>query len=303
MTEEDWEYTGKSLSPGDFARTTLSPGTVASRYVGKTSQDHLVLADYETRSIVCGYGGWEKYDRAEINSEVPLKNGSYQGRRVGSMCRQELNIVGDRAVAFVTDYSGDSLSIRQAHSQMAVWAFCDSLGLNVPRHHWFPDKEIVVVEGVGEVNQAARDPISVNSEAVNRINSEHLLEYISVLLIAGNADLRPPNFKIGEEGQIYTFDFDKSDQYFKSASALRVACTKALTTIKALDEVRDVPLEIDRSEICSRVEKIATQIQCSQHMDRILGTIELYDKIFKEKTGVSFKNQVGNNISVFSTTD
>lgn len=304
MTTDETESRRQSSSqtPGAFARELLSPGTIAARYVGETSQDNLVLADYEARSVECGYGGWEEYNRAEITSEVPLKQRSYQGRRVGSMCRQEVDIDGHEAVAFVTDYSQGTLSMRQAHSQMAVWAFCDSLGLNVPRHHWFPDPEVVVVEEVGGVNQTARDPVSVDREVVNHINPSELLEHMSVLLIAGNADLRPPNFKIGDEGQIYTFDFDKSDQPFASTGALNIACVKARKTIRVLDRVRDNPLEIDADRICSRVTAMATELQSSPHMNRILGTVELYDDIFQTETNESFEKSIRNNIMVLSDT-
>lgn len=287
-------------TPGEFARDLFHPGTIASRYVADTSLDNVVLADYEQRGVIHGAGGWEEYHAAELRSEVPLKNGSYSGRRVDSMSRQDLLLGGEEYVAFTTDYSRDSIRMRQAHSQMAVWAFCDALGLNVPRHHWFPDAEVVVVEEVGGVDEQVWDPFSVPPEVAQRVNQRVLLDYISVLLIAGNEDLRPPNFKIGDEGQIHVFDFDKSDYRFETPRTLRPACNKAMKTINILNDVREEELSINRDVICDRVQMISTRIQGSRHMDRILGTVGLYDDIFQDDTSESFEGLFRNNIIVFA---
>lgn len=287
-------------TPGEFARDLFHPETIASRYVADTSQDNIVQADYKQRGVTHGAGGWEEYHTAEVISDVPLKEGSYSGRRVDSMSRQELLLEGEEHVAFTTDYSKGQIRLRQAHSQMAVWAFCDALGLHVPRHHWFPDAEIVVVDEVGGVDEQVWDPVSVPAEVAERINQRVLLDYISVLLIAGNEDLRPPNFKIGDEGQVYVFDFDKSDYRFESTRVLRPTCNKAMQTVDIMNCVRDDKLSINRDVICNRVRTISMRLQASRHMDRILGTVGLYDDIFQEETEESFENLFRNNIIVFA---
>lgn len=291
-----------STSPGEFARTLFSSETIASRFVGDTSQDSTVLADYEQQGVERGYGGWEKYDIAERTSQTPLKQG-YSGRRVNFMRREELLIDEKKQVAFVTNYSRSGISVKQAHSQMCVWAFCDAIGLDVPRHHWFPDDEIVVVEEVGEVNEQVWDLVSVSREIAERIDQRALLEYISILLIAGNEDLRPPNFACDEEGQVYVFDFDKSDYRFGSLDILRPTCNKAIKTINLINKVRDEKLSIGRDEICRRVQKISTQLQSTPQMDRVLGTVGLYDDIFADETKKSFEEQFRNNIMIFAADD
>jgi hypothetical protein len=287
-------------APGAFARDLFRSGTIASRYVADTSQDNVVLADYEQRGVTHGAGGWEEYHTAKLISKVPLKEGSYSGRRVDSMSREKLLLDKKEYVAFSTDYSMGGVHMRQAHSQMAVWAFCDALGIHVPRHHWFPDNETVVVNEVGGADERVWDPLSVPAEVAERVNQRVLLDYISVLLITGNEDLRPPNFKIGDEEQVHVFDFDKSDCRFESPRVLRPTCNKAMRTVEVINQVRDEELSIDRDEICSRVRVLSTRIQNSPHMDRILGTVGLYDDIFQDETGESFEDLFRNNIMVFA---
>lgn len=257
-------------------------------------------ADYKQRGVNHGAGGWEEYHGAKLISEVPLKEGSYSGRRVDSMSRQELLLGGEKYVGFTTDYSRGDIRMRQAHSQMAVWAFCDALGFHVPRHHWFPDTEIVVVEKVGGIDEQVWDPFSVPPEIAERVDQHELLDYISVLLIAGNEDLRPPNFKIGDEGQVHVFDFDKSDCRFEALQVLRPTCHKAMKTVDIINDVRDEELSINRDVICDRVREISIRLQSSRHMDRILGTVGLYDDLFQDDTGESFEDLFRNNITVFA---
>jgi hypothetical protein len=287
-------------TPGEFARDLFHPGTIASRYVTDTPQDNVVPDDYEQRGVTHGAGGWEKYHAAKVISEVPLKKGSYSGRRVDSMSRQKLLLEEEEYVAFITDYSGGGVRMRQAHSQMAVWAFCDALGLQVPCHHWFPDAEIVVVDEVGGIDEQVWDLFSVPPEIAERVDQRVLLDYISVLLIAGNEDLRPPNFKIGDEGQVHVFDFDKSDHRFGAPRALGPTCNKAMKTVNIINDVRDDELSINRDVICDRVRVISTRLQASRHMDRILGTVGLYDDLFQDETGESFEDLFRNNIIVFA---
>lgn len=286
-------------TPAAFAQTLLHPGALASRYLASSSSN-VVIADYAINKVEHGYGGWPEYHTAEIGVEQPLKNTQYSGRRADSMHRQEVAIGDEVMGAFVTDCGVTGASMRQAHSQMAVWAFCDSIGLHVPRHHWFPTKKIVVVEEVGGTEEETFDPISVPPYIADRITGNALLDFISIQLLAGTDDLRPANFKIGEEGQIYVFDFDKADQRFQTIGVLRNSCVKAMKTVDVLNEVRAESLAIDRDRICERVQEIATSIQSSPHMNRILGTVELYDDLFVEETGEQFEELFRNNISVFS---
>jgi len=73
-----------------------------------------------------------------------------------------------------------------------------------------------------------------------------------------------------------------------------------MRTVEVINQVRDEELSIDRDEICSRVRVLSTQIQNSPHMDRILGTVGLYDDIFQDETGESFEDLFRNNIMVFA---
>jgi hypothetical protein len=291
-----------SPSPGSFARNLLHSEVIASRYLVDTSQDDLVISDYENCGVQTGYGGWPEYSGAEVDSEQPLKQTQYSGRRADSMSRQEIIVDGTPKEAFVTDYRGGNPNTRQAQSQMTVWAFCDALGLNVPKHHWFPSNETVVVAEVGGPDETVVDPISIEPSVADHIDPDALMDYISVLLLAGTADLLPKNFKIGEEGQIYVFDFDKADQRFESIRVLKHACTKAMKTVNVLNTVRDEDLPIDRDGICTRVQEIATEINSSPHLNRILGTVELYDDLFIDETSESFEDLFRNNITVFART-
>lgn len=292
--------TGSEQQPGEFARALLHPEVIASRYIGNTSRDDDVLADYNQQDSDVGYGGWPEYPFADVISQQPLKQGNYTGRRVDSMRREKVSTGTHTNAAFVTDYSETGPQMRQAHSQMAIWAFCDALGIDVPRHHWFPGENIVVVEKVGGLDEKIQDPISLDCEVADRINPDALLDYISVQLLAGTGDLRPANFKFGEEGQVYIFDFDKADQRFQSVAALRNACNKAMRTVDVLEEARTEDLSIDRDRICSRVQEIATTVNSPPQLNRILGTVELYDDLFAEATSESFEEFFRNNITVFS---
>jgi hypothetical protein len=289
----------ESETPGAFAQDLLCPGALAARYLAE-SAGNTVIADYERQEIEYGYGGWPEYNQSEVKISQQLKETKHSGRRADSMCYQTVQVDGKEVGAFVTDYGTTGASLRQAHSQMAVWAFCDAIGLHVPRHHWFPKKDIVAVEEVGGIDEETFDPISVRPAVADRIADKALLDFISVQLLAGTDDLRPKNFKIGEEGHIYVFDFDKADQPFQSLSVLNNSCGKAMRTVKVLNEVREEPLNIERDRICERVQEIATTLQSSRHMNRILGTVELYDKLFSEETEESFEELFRNNITVFS---
>lgn len=287
-------------SPGAFARDILHSEAVASRYRVDASSDEVVLADYEQQQVEHGYGGWPEYPQKEVVSKQPLKDTEHTGRRVNSMYRLDLAQNGSREAAFVTDYSGHQLRMQQAHSQMAVWAFCDALGLDIPRHHWLPEDEVVAVEEVGTSDQLVQDPVSVEPKYAKKVKGEVLLDYISVQLLAGTEDLLPANFKIDSEGHVYVFDFDKADQRFKSIGALRNACNKAMKTVGVLNKVRDDELGITRDTICSRVQEIATTLHSSVHLDRILGTVELYDDLFEESTEKAFQDHFRNNVIVLS---
>lgn len=290
-------------TPAEFARELLNPGAIASRYLADTSDDIPVLSDYKQCSVEVGYGGWPEYHSGTVEQTQPLKNTRYTGRRVDSMRREEVRINGTCVGAFVTQYGKKGPKIGQAQSQMAVWAFSDALGLHVPRHHWYPERKIVVVEEVGGPAERTFDPISVDSAVAERIEPTELLDYISILLLAGVEDLRHKNFKIGEEGKVYVFDFDKADQRFGGVNPLSIACGKAMNTIDLLNKARDGEIPIDRDQICSRVQELARDIHSSPHFNRILGTVELYDDRFKEETDISFEDQFRNNITVFSSTN
>lgn len=294
--------TSQAQKPAAFAQDLLHSGALASRYLVETTSNG-VAADYELNGVEHGYGGWPEYHSAEIAGSQPLKNTQYTGRRVDSMRREEMAIDNKIVGAFVTDYGMTGARMRQAHSQMAVWAFCDAIGLQVPRHHWFPDQNIVVVEEVGSAEEETFDPFSVPPSVADRITGGSLLDFISIQLLAGTDDLRPKNFKIGEEGQIFVFDFDKADQTFQNISVLNNACGKAMQTVKVLNEVRDEGLAIDRDQICARVQEITTTLHSLPHMNRVLGTVELYDDLFHEETGESFETLFRNNITVFSSAD
>jgi hypothetical protein len=289
-------------SPGAFARDLFTPTSVASRYISDTSQDNIVLADYERCPVEYGYGGWPEYHFADVEDEQELKTTNHGGRRINSMTRQNIAVNDHIVGAFVTEYGGSTTPrMRQAHSQMAVWAFCDALGLDVPRHHWYPDEEIVVVEEVGHPEEGVSDLMSLDYSVAERIRREDLLNYISTQLLAGVEDLLPKNFKVSEAGEVYVFDFDKADHQFVSDTALSNACVKAEKTIGVLNRVRDEPLSINREMICSRTQEIATQIHRSSHYDRVLGTVELYDDVFSDETEEEFKSLFENNITVLST--
>ena len=295
---EEWE------TPGSFARSLLDSDALAVRFRDDTLEDNVVLASFPEASSPSGIGGWSEYDPERVVSTQPLKETNYSGRRVDSMSIYTFDEEFEQTRAFVTQYPLEGSSgeprIGQAHSQMAVWAFCDALGIDVPRHQWLYDERKVVVEEVGTPEEKTWTVLAVEERYANEINHTQLQDLISVQLLAGVEDLSYRNLNIGESGRAYVFDFDKADQQFKSTNVLRIACGKICRTIKTIDEVRTTPLQIDRNSICARVQEIATGIANSPHRERILKTVQRYDEVFINETEQSFVELFDNNISILS---
>jgi len=291
-------------TPGSFARTILSADALAPRFRGGNQDDNAVLADSASSSL--GIGGWENYEPDHIVSQQPLKDTNHGGRRVDHMFTCKLDNSFSQERAFVCQYPEPDSSgpprISQAHTQMAVWAFCDAVGIDVPRHQWLSDERQVVVEEVGRNDEKTWTTLRLDrgQQCVEEINPDRLRDIFSVQLLAGVEDLSHRNLNIGESGRAYVFDFDKADQVFESTAVLSHACNKACKTIRMLNEVRTTPLSLNRMSICDRVKEIASRINNSPHKQRILSTVEEYDRAFANETDRSFVDQFSNNITTLS---
>ncbi|WP_254546184.1 hypothetical protein [Halomarina pelagica] len=208
--------------------------------------------------------------------------------------------------AFATQYPGVGSTrqprIRQAHSQMAVWAFCDAIGIDVPRHQWLSGERKVIVEEVGTPVEETWPVLMLPDNGIaDRVDQGRLQDLLSVQLLAGVEDLGSRNLKIGESGRAYVFDFDKADQEYQTHNVLPAACTKAKQSIRLINEVRSEPLTLDRDMLCERTRTIATKINNSVHRDRILATVRRYDDVFFDETNESFADLFANNISCLAT--
>lgn len=296
----------QTTTPGSFARALLTSESVAPRFQMPTQNDTCVLADLPCSTSPAGIGGWPEFDLRHVESEQPLKESIYSGRRADSMVIYTFAEEYEQNRAFATQYpqvgSTRQPRIRQAHSQMAVWAFCDAIGIDVPRHQWLSDERKVVVEEVGTPAEKTWPIIALPDNTVaDNVNQERLRDLLSVQLLAGTEDLGHQNLKIGESGHTYVFDFDKADQKYRTPDVLPQACTKAKKSIQIINKARSEPLDIDRDTLCDRTRIIATEIETSVHRDRILTTVGRYDDVFSNETNTSFVDLFDNNISCLAT--
>jgi hypothetical protein len=214
------------------------------------------------------------------------------------MSRVELSGSVETGVAYVTDYSGSDPPIKRAHSQMAGWAFCDALGLDVPRHHWFPEERELVVEAV-DGEGSVENTFEIDANVASKIDRNEILDYISVLLLAGTDDLRRSNFAFREDGSVGVFDFDKLDQQFGSRRTLRISCGRAVRTVEALNQLREEPLNITKDSMCSRVTELANIVENSEHQNRIFDTVAQYDQLFPN-SNESFEALIRKNVKTLS---
>lgn len=296
----------EGLTPGEFARSLLDTEAIAQRYRGEEPEDEIVLAADFEYSEDSGIGGWPEYSPEHVVSSTPLKETAYSGRRAEAMAIQTLDQSLSHSEAFVTRYppeeSGAGPNIRQGQSQMSVWAFCDAVGIDVPRHHWVPNERAVVVESVGPADEDTSTVLTLDDPVyADRINPSQIRDLMSVQLLAGVEDITQRNLIIDERGLAYVFDFDKADQRYSSVEALRVACNKSCKTLEILDSIRSEPLGLARSSLCTRTCEIASAINNSSQKERILETVARYDEIFEPETGETFESLFRNNLSVLSS--
>lgn len=289
-------------TPGSFARSIFCFDALAPRFRKEKPDDERVLAESTIAASIPGTGGWPEYDPSYVVSRRPLKETQYSGRRADSMFIHTFGEEFEQERAFVTQYpdkgSSGTPRIEQAHSQMAVWAFCDALGVDVPRHQWVEEERKVVVEEVGTPIEKTWTVLALGTAScADKIDCVQLKDLFSVQLLAGIEDLRHQNLNIGESGRVYVFDFDKADQVFENHRVLSHSCNKACKTIDMLNEIRTNPLQLNRDEICERVREIATELADSPHKEPILETVRHYDSIFSEETEKEFAELFENNIN------
>ena len=250
------------------------------------------------------FGGWDEYEETEPGSPLG-ETGEELGRTAGHMDTVRLDdetaadSTGDRA--FVTRYdSPDGPAAWNAQSEMATYAFCDAVGIDVPRHTYNAEEEWVASE---EVPGTSAANIDAESFPRGKVDRDEYLDQVAVQLLAGNTDLTADNMKIDDEGRLHYFDFDYSRYEYANHGDLRGWADLTQRTNEILADLNepgpdtDADFEVSNDEFAERAKEIAVKIHNSGDTDRVVEAAAAYEPLF-EDTNRSPSEQIRNNIEV-----
>jgi hypothetical protein len=172
-------------------------------------------------------GTWNAFDRSDIVEQETLGDAvDNTGHSVDHMNEAKLTdrdgLASDKA--YVTDYGHNDHSPmaptkKQAHSQMAVSASLDAMGVEAPRHHFDSETNKVYVESVSRPGYDAEIAEDVSTEYADRIDQDQMVDMMAANLVVGNRDLKADNIMVGEDGKVMTFDYDITADYKQAEDA------------------------------------------------------------------------------------
>jgi len=279
----------------EFSRQVFANGVQARHiemgYDGFTAHS----LDPDAKTI----GGWKTFDVSNIKTRESIKDAVETTGRTDDFM-EEVTLKPDLSTAaskaYSTDY-GHGSSARNtpnrdnAHSQMAVSAALDSMGVDVPNHAFDTESKTVYVESVARTNYETQvlgegngdGTPSISSDLADKIDADQMRDMMAANIIAGNVDLKSDNLMIGEDGRVLTFDFDFTDTYGTLASAESRSQGWVNDSLQAVDKAKTDGFELTSEEVFDRVEEIATQLDSSGRVDKVIETTEKYDEFFQQE--------------------
>lgn len=290
-------------SPGEFARQAFADGVQARRI--EAGFDGHAAAPINSNTTVIG--GWNSFETRDITAREPLKDAvdAGGGRTADHMEEVALASRSDRAAntAYATNYDHESNfqhapRRENAHSQMAVYASLDAMGVRAPRHAFDTETKTVYVESVQRpgYDTELAEPGELSTEYANRIDPDQMKDVMAANLIVGNGDIKSDNLMVGEDGRVTPFDFDFTDTAGTLAS-VQVEYDKWISdAIESVNAARDEPLGFDTSEVVDRVEELATQLDESGAVDRVVEAAAEYDDFFQNESKDDYGGWETNNL-------
>ena len=317
-------------APGDtaddiqtFAEETFAEGAIADRFrasedvrgVPQDATDPLD-ADIGVRATPVAegrpsrFGGWDRYDEANEIRRDPLDDAN-EGKGVSSHAMFLAGMKGtetDSYRAFITDYTDadgiHGISYRQAHSQMATFAFTDAMGVRAPAHTWNEDEEWVAVASVEKYGRSeirSLNDVKLDDDATefaNNVDRDEYLDQIAVQMLAGNTDLHSENIKLGRDGSVHCFDFDRAGERFPDMASMEAEAYKASRSADKIDFRRDGSFDVDRTDVADRAAEVAYELEESGRKEAVVERVKQYDRLFYDKSGESFASTFKHNIEL-----
>jgi hypothetical protein len=273
-------------TPKEFAEQTFSDGMQARRFEAGVHGHEARITDSGT------VGGWKTFSSADITTRESLTGieDVDGGSTAGFMQRAQLREDSQTAAtdAFITRYNHNAggarnPTIENAHSQMGVYAGLDAMGVETPRHAFDTEQKEVIVEGVSRPGYDATTAESheLPQEHADKINPEQFTDVLAANMIMGNVDCNAENLMVGEDGTVVTFDYDFSETFGQlHGDAAERAESWIDNAVSEINSVRSDELDIDAHDIADRAEELATQLDESGMVDRVVAAVGEYDEFF-----------------------
>lgn len=301
-------------STTEKAREYLSRGALADRHApfarAADGMDGGQRAIPREESRDGRFGGWEGYSIENTDSISPLDQ---EVNTLGRTQKHMQHATLDRETAdqegtdnaFVTNYAHDFRSSpppreKSAQSQMALYGFCDAVGVRVPRHTYDENGEWVAAEGV---TGTTVEDLKPGDFPGRRVDPDEFKDLMAVHLLAGNTDLSPDNVKIDEDGHVHCFDLDFAFNEYNSFRQIRMRTNHAKDTSNIISwqsitgPEQDEDMLFDRGEFAERAQEIAVSIHNSGDTDRVVEAAAAYEDLF-DGVAESHSEQIRNNIEV-----
>ena len=256
------------------------------------------------------FGGWDGYDRENELRRSALDEAN-EDTGVSSHAMFVVDMKGtetDSYRAFITDYaevdSRRSISYKQAHSQMATFAFTDAMGIRTPAHTWNDSEEWVAVASVEKYGRSeTRSVMDVKNdddaaEFANNVDREAYVDQMAVQMLAGNTDLHSKNIKLGRDGSVHCFDFDRAGRRFPDMASMEADARKASQSAGRIEFRRDGTFNVDRTDITDRAAEVAYELEESGRKEAVIERVKQYDRLFYNRSGESFASTFEHNIEL-----
>jgi hypothetical protein len=248
-------------------------------------------------------GGWDGFSEAQVESSESLLDADMHGATQQNMEILSLSADADAPAAFATQYGTDGKDWEQAHSQMATFAFADAVGLRYPAHTFDEESKRVIVEDVADEGESTATLWDISDESsdypaewTDRVDADELLSHYAVHMLIGNNDLHGGNVIINDEGTVYTFDGDQSEQTFESSEEMRESMGAMGDSIRHLEDNRTEPLNISREDVVEEARSIAIEIQETGRKEEVLDHVGQYDEEFGDRSGRSYRDRLETNL-------
>ena len=309
-------------SPAELAHEYLAEGAVADRHrdggdEGEVEQRAVPPDESGDERI----GGWDEYDPNDAQEIVSLAEGDEDGGRTQKyMDRVVLDEEADGTdTAFVTHYREDARPDvdsspprkRYGRNQMAMYAFCDAVGVDIPRHTYDRDGEWVAAYGVDgrSVSDLAwssdEEEEKRNREIARKVDRDEFKDQMAVQILGGNNDLHQLNVHVDDGGGVHCIDLDLSVDKIRDLDNTAVHASRAAETSEKIarargdgDDEYDEEFAMSGEEIAERAQEIAVSIHNSGDTDRIAESVAEYDEEFPDCHGEAHEN-IRENIELF----